>query len=403
MKKLYQKSRGNQALAKGYSFTVVLALILSVLIGNLTSNPIIFAANDIDPYTSDGDLSLMRCFSKGVSEFSAFSDAMIWNDNWKEGLIEPWNDVIFRNQCQTNDIINLVKQQDKIRSQIRNSLMTCKTQKVPALETAYYKISAEIFYSRHIVDSYYAGLVPSVLLEENDFAIMSRDKIYTQMKAKYVNANMFEQDKFDAFFLQTEAKYKDRHKTYIICNKGSWNSVGESWDEFKDFFTEDFGGLKEGYNGVKGQYLELENDVTHTKIVQLFKGNASLSDYASSFVSAKINNQAPMDTINEIGEELVKDLPTTDMSSVSNKELLSFNSFKQSQHDLKSIEIEMQANFDLLYGNNTDSVEIFIDNLDGNKSDTLGLIEILDNSIPVLIDMKKGLNNINSKQCNVLK
>src|SRR3989338_4696742 len=164
---------------------------------------------EIDPQTEDG-LSVGRCISKGGLDFGLFWNSVIYNDDLKEGVIEPWKDILNRNQCQAFDVIGLVKQQDSVRSMVRDSFLTCDTDQLPNLKMAFHKLTAEIYYVRHIVDGGIVMNLPYDLLKHRFFqesAIMDRTKIYNDMRKKYVKEDMLQQDQFDQLFLLLETKY----------------------------------------------------------------------------------------------------------------------------------------------------------------------------------------------------
>src|SRR3990167_7168103 len=128
------------------------SLLVSFLISSFLFSTTTFAEeiSDNDPY-ADGKLSLIKCIQKGGLDFWAFWDSVIYSDNLSEGVIEPWNDVLELNQCHSSDVLMLAKKQDALRKAIRDAFMTCNTQKIPSLKEKFLRITAEIYYVRHVV------------------------------------------------------------------------------------------------------------------------------------------------------------------------------------------------------------------------------------------------------------
>lgn len=388
---------------KFWKKNLVISATVSLLIG---VNPLLAAEpSNIDPYV-DGNLSLMKCIDKGGLDFGVFWDSVIYNDNLKEGIIEPWNDVLKRNQCHSNDVYGLIKQQDKIRKYIRDAFLTCNTQKLPQYKKAFSKLTAEIYYVRHIVDA-------SMFSKAVD---TNRTDLYNKMHEKYVNEDFFTESDFDNFFLQTENKYKNRRSTYIECKKGSWQAVGEKWQEFVKFFTEDAAGLKEAGKsiGVKAMGSDkkvsqnsLADEAKKMKIVELFTTDESFTDYLGSFVQMNINNAKPKESLQEVGDFLSRQQfgsTNTESSSTTTtqRELVAAQSVSDTVFAIDQISLDIKTNFDALYRKSGDeNLELFINGLDGRLSGDAndGLIEILNGTFVPLRDMLKMSIRMLDRQC----
>ncbi len=368
------------------------------------------APSDVDPY-KDGNLSVIKCVAKGGLDFGLFLDASIYNDSLKEGIVEPWYDVLRRNQCHTNDIYGLIKQQDKMRKAIRDSFLTCKTQKLPQLKKAFNKMTAEIYYVRHVINS---GLIISLPFDIVNYPLfkksveIDRSIIYNEMYTKYVNKNSFTPEDFDKFFLQTESKYQDRKAEYINCEKGSWQAVGEKWNEFVEFFSEEGAGLKEAAKSIGAKAAadkgpSLKNEVTGMKIVELFTTDESFTDYLGSFVQMNVNNLEPADSLEEVSSFLSKDSAGGGGGrGVSSGEVAASKTASDRLFELEKTESEMRSHFDTLYRKSGDeSLELILNNLDGrniNKDDD-GLLEIINNSFVPLSEMEKMTDKMVKRQC----
>ncbi len=362
-------------------------------------------SSDIDPY-SEAKLSLARCIEKGNFEFGLFLDALIYNDNLKEGVVEPFNDIIARNQCHASDISGLIKQQDKMRKAIRDAFLTCNTQQLPKLKNAYHRVTAEIYYVRHIVDGSIVVALPFDIINTQDFTDTAtkdssekgRSELYDAMQKQYVKSGMISQDDFDLQFAKLESKYKDRKKTYVNCEKGSWQAVGDKWEEFKKFFTEDKAGLDEAGKSLKANAEKTGKELKSIKTVELFTTDESFTDYLGSFGQMNLNNLDPQQGIAEISEKLSENSPfgSTPTQSGVAETLSSSNRL----YDVNKLKAQMSANFTTLYGNVGDeSIELFLNTLDGRLVPEEGLIEILEQSFGPINQILKGVKTMNDRQC----
>lgn len=373
-------------------------------------------AEEIDPQTEDG-LSVGRCISKGGLDFGLFWDSVIYNDDLKEGIIEPWKDIFNRNQCHAFDVIALVKQQDSIRSSVRDAFLTCDTDQLPNLKSAFHKLTAEIYYVRHIVDGGIVVNLPYDLLKHRFFqesAILDRTKIYNDMKKKYVKEDMLKQDEFDQLFLLLETKYgpgktpgeehdysEDRLHTYIDgCENNSWKAVGEKWEELKKHVTEDAGGAKSFAEGASQSFGRVKEEASSIKIIDVIKGDMSLAAYAKSFATANLNGLDFEEGLSEIVDFASEGFlgPTP-----SQEELLGTIAFSEQLFETQTIQTKMLNNFSVIYGNVSDeTIEAFVNNLDGRLTEDPtddGLIEILHNSYPQISDLEEAAKTMNDRQC----
>lgn len=368
-------------------------ILLSTMILLLLSNATVLAAEgESDPYV-DGKLSMIRCLEKGNYDFIAFLQTAIWNDNLKEGFVEPWKDVLARNQCQTLDISQLIKKQDSIRKAIRDAFLTCNTQKLPHLKLQYNKITAEIYYVRHIVDG---GMVLGLPYDLNTRAfgaatIKDRNELYNEMYGKYAKASFIPQEVFDLFFLELEDKYEDRKKTYQDCDSGSWQLVQEKWNEFIESGAGVGDALESAGKRIKGQAKSLAKEFNEMETVELLKGNKSFDEYVGSFFQVNLNNLGLKEGIAEIGESISKNLPST--GGIDQGYITAAITGSNQTFELNKVKADLKSEFTTLYGNASDeTLELFLNTLDGRKVKELGLIEVLEESykpLNVLLDKTK--------------
>ena len=383
-------------------------LITTIFLGLMiqANVPMAQAVSSIDPYNGE-DLSIARCVSKGGFDFGLFIDSVSYNDSYQEGLIEPLKDVTSRNQCQTNDILNLTKQEDKVRKAIRDAFLTCNTQKIEQLKSAYNKILVETYYVRHIVDG---GLVMSLPYDVStrigaDASVANKNQLFDDMHKQYVKADFFSEDDFSDFYAMLEQKYKDRKESYLNCKTSSWQSVKEKWDEFKEYFVG--GGLDKDLNGTNkslgARFDSLAKEVEGIKTIELLKSELSVSEYFKSYGQININEFQSEQGAGRMSDFFAKSLPSSG-SGTSQKEVMSSISGKSQAYEIDKMESDLGEEFQNLYLTFNDaSVELILNNLDGRNVKEDGLIEIIQLSLPTLKNIKDKSKVANSRQCTNIK
>ena len=265
-----------------------------------------------DANTNSG-LSVAKCFEKGSLEYVLFLNTFIFSDGITEGIVQPWKDVLVRNQCHGMDISGLLNQQDKVSKYIRDAFLTCKTEKLPAYKRAFNEINAEIYYVRHVVDAGVVVSLPYDLLSikvstlkaidgnlENSEFYYPREKLYTDMKEKYATDGYFDDDSFNLLFGKIENKYMDKKEQYVLCEAGSWDVVAEKYQEFKDSFSKmgedfekDIGGAAEKFSESVGGEGGFPIESFNAK---------GFGDFLNAYVQKNVNKQAPMDGLSELRE-----------------------------------------------------------------------------------------------------
>lgn len=387
-------------------------ITIGILSSLLVSNFVAYA----DPTTQDssGNLSVIRCIEQGNIGFGAFLSSMIYNDGLMEGIVEPWKDVLSRNQCQSSDIYTLIKQEDKIRSAIRDAFLTCNNQSIPQLKKAYQKMMVEVYYIRHIVDTELFNRlpVPGQLPLFKDASKVNRDQLYNDMSAKYISANFMSQTDFDLLFLKLEGKYKDRKDKYRDCSTGVWEPVGNKWKEFVKFFTEDAAGLKDAgktigasiTGGKNGNGPSLVNDLKTMKFVEIFTGDAGalsgVGSYVGSFAQLNINNLTPTAALDEAKSFI--DTHLNNGIGLTQGEFLTTSQGASEQYQMEQGISQIKADFDTRYKDAADgSMEQFINALDGTnvgKPDD-GTLEIINDSFSPLNEVLSLSTKIKDRQC----
>ncbi len=390
--------------------SIIIGILLTLLLNSVASN--VSKAESTNVYNEDGNLSVIRCFAKGEIDFGIFLKSLIYNDGFVEGVLEPWNDVLVRNQCHSNDIYSLIKQEDKIRSAIRNAFLTCNNENVPQLRKAYSKLLMEIYYVRHVVKIISKKMLPAAaqtaLLKEA--AMVDRNVLYSDMRDSYVNGSFLNQEDFDQLFLHLENKYAERKNQYIDCEKSSWEGVGVKWQEFMKFFSEG-AGLKEAGKGIAanaaGKGPSIWTELKTIKTVELFTTDESFADYMSSIVQVNVNDLAPKDALDEADKFIEKQLSGGGGGGggggLSQRDYLSTKKNANDTYKFEQDTAKLKAEFDGLYRLASDqSMELFLNSLDGRQVGIAddGLLEIINNSFSPLNDSLKLSKRILDRQCS---
>lgn len=329
----------------------------------------------LDPYVGD-DLSLGRCLYKGNTDFLIFTNSIIINDGFVEGVIEPFNDIFLRNQCQTNDIMSLVRQRDTIRSYIREAFLTCKTERLPYLRSAYHKVNAEIYYVRHVTSKSLAVNLPfsaisTQLLYDEDSLFTPTSILKRDMRARYVKKDIMNGVEFEAFFNRLTIKYEERKKSYATCESTAWDEVQTAWSDFID----SAGGTIPAWNsltrGVGGRAEKIVEAAT----------DMGLKDYFSGIFQVRLNGLSPADGFDEIIEQMATYLPPS--YDLTQADVFSAVRDSGKIYDKLLLKSELSTEFELLYKETGGAtVELFVgelNKLNGSIEQSFGLIEGMEN------------------------
>ncbi|MBD3330146.1 hypothetical protein GF354_01290 [Candidatus Peregrinibacteria bacterium] len=347
---------------------------------------------DVDAYIG-GAVSPYKCIVKGNLDFILFLETLIWSDGFYEGVIEPFVDVINRNQCHALDVLNLIKQRDKIRSYIRKAFLTCKNENIPNLKRGYNELNAEIYYVRHVVDGAVIGGLPFTSLSiYNSAHFYPTEKLYSEMYERFVtDSNEFSEQDFNVLFNKLEAKYSDRKNSYILCEKATWEEVSEKWDEF----IETAGGITPAWenleNGVAGRAEKLWEAATDFTYV----------DYLSAIVQVNLNGQPFLTEFSDILDNLEQSTELSGESyessetyiTATHEQVVSVLEEDSYEYRLNNLEREMSARFEVQYKNTSDSaISTFLEELDTLNTIIIGTFTPMDTVFNCVSFM-------NDKQC----
>lgn len=224
------------------------------------------------------------------------------------------------------------------------------------------------------------------------------------MANRYISSYFFTKDEFDTLFLRLESKYRDKVETYIRCESEDWNAVKEKWDEFIDFFAEGDVLQTQGWQDVGARAASVGEDLVPTRTIDMVKeildGNKMAAlDYTQSIVQVNLNHFRLVKGAGRMGDFLVDALPTFERVP-SQSEVFGMLERAEKQYNLDKMENDLKVEFSTLYFTMSDqSSEILLNTLDGRGVPQTGLIEILDESMPVLYGLKEKASGVHKKQC----
>lgn len=370
-------------------------LIYNLLIVTLLLNASVGSAHaadkDLIPFDDNGNLVVAQCVAKGNLEFAEFLKAMTFSDGILDSAVEPFNDFLYRNQCQGNDVVSLINQRDKVRGFLRDAFLTCNTEKLPQLKTAFNKLSAEIYYVRHVVDGRVvvntpADILTTRMLESPETLFTPSATLEAAMKERYVDSNRIDASEFTNFFAQLENKYKDRKKNYIKCESSSWQEVEKRWNKFID----DVGGTKPAFeNAKKGIGARSE------KLVEALT-DMSLKAYMQGLFTVNFNNLGGQLAVNQLLSDLDKRYtPSSDV--VTQSDLLGAIQGAERQYDVDKMRVQIGTTFEVLYKTVNDSASLTM------VEELSDLDEVLKKSLKPLGQLKSCSDVINSRQCPIKK
>lgn len=397
---------------KRLSKSIVIALIGLFLLANSAQTRLYAADPGPAPYAGDSSLSVARCVTRGNFEFRLFLRSIVFSDGFSESFVEPWKDVLVRNQCHAADVAYLIRQLDRLKKAIRDAYTTCATHRLPSLKEGFNRTVMELYYVRHVVD---AGIVRRLPFEVlggrigQDAAKTNREKLYRDMANRYISAYFFSKDEFDTLFLRLESKYSSKIETYIKCESDDWNAVKQKWDEFKDFFAGGDFLQTQGWKDVGARAEDVWEEVETISEVELVKGIFAADgkaplDYVRSRAQVNLNHFEAVRGVREMGEFLSDALPTFYKDEYrippTHGDVFEMLERAERDYDLDKMENDLKAEFSNLYFTMADqSSEILLNTLDGRGVPQLGLIEILEESIPVLYSLKEKASSVQKKQC----
>ena len=329
-------------------------------------------------YAKSDDMTLGQCV-KGIYELDTFFETVISFHGFFENFVEYWKDIVGRNECHSFDVLMLDKQQDKIKTRIQDAFLKCNNEKIPALEKAYYKLDAEIFYVRRLVSS---SLSQGISLgfssaddEVDETKFTDLNEIYAEMKTLY--PPKFDGDTaFNSFFNSLNIKYSQRKYSYLNCPDNSWTEVSEKFKEF----IENVGGLKTGVEGAK---KNVNKEIERLKRNATMGPPSSFKSILESSFKMKVNDLNAEDGFDEIldrAEELMPGNSTPNLGAV-------FNATSRAREQQAALveRVKLREKYTLLYKNTSDAtIEEFLDSISELESvveETINYIDGTDSCV----------------------
>lgn len=329
-----------------------------------------------------------QCIAKGNLDFILFLKASTLKDGFYESIIEPWEDVLMRNKCQSSDIMSLTNQQDKVRSQIRDAFLTCNTQKIPNLKIAFNKYNMEIYYVRHVVDGKVIASLPYELLstrmlENPNKLIYPKEKLYAEMVDKYVTPNLISKKDFDQFFNLIETKYKDRKNTYISCENDSFDRVSQ---KFKEFINT-IGGITPAWDFANKQIGGAAEKLREAV------ADLSIKSFISGLVQFNFNKLPYKAGFEEISRNINKYIPGVSTNAPTQSTMLQALTSADKTYELAKERTAIATDFEATYKETSDfTVELLANELkDFNKT--------LQDSFPAMDTLLTCSKVMESRQC----
>jgi hypothetical protein len=276
-------------------------------------------------------------------------------------IYQLFDDIIYRNSCQYNDIHTIILNNEGIRAQIRNAYYKCEYERINELSINYVKNDMELYYLRSFVDN---GKTDGLIIE------VPKDKLRTDMLSYYVNnKKMLDEPLFTQYLTEFSEKYKDSINNYNECVDPFIQELIQKLEEF----GETFAGFKDPmFQDLAADFEKLagpeEEDLTPTAS-QSFE--TQLKDFLNSKISVNVNMVPAQKGFEQIGEAFKQQAPTFEEFSQQNEE-------EEATYINNVNTADMLGRYKIRYLEGTDtSIEMF-----SQKLDTL--ISTLKSTYPVM-------------------
>ncbi|MFA6991846.1 MAG: hypothetical protein WC269_01010 [Candidatus Gracilibacteria bacterium] len=200
-------------------------------------------------YAADGgDLNVVACTKAAIEgrfkNYSQFLLDQISFDGLLGDIVDPWQDAIFTNECQAYDLFALTDRRDQIESSIRNSFLACKYKDLEVQKKMYYRITAEIWYVRNVINRFKLFWMPNILksalygryLANSKLDPAKNDALIKEQFMKKFKKRFTDEKELNQLFFDISAKYQDRVPTYIICPDNPLTKVWQKLIEFGQFW-----------------------------------------------------------------------------------------------------------------------------------------------------------------------
>jgi hypothetical protein len=347
--------------------------IKNILIILAFSFSLVFAPVNSAMAAKSFDTLLKSCSISGSA--SAFIDFLSTVLDYQR-IFQIFDDVLFRNSCQYNDIHTIILNNEGIRGQIRNAYYKCEYERINELAANYIKNDMELYYLRYFVDN---GKTDGPIIE------VSKDKVQSEMLSYYVSQKqMLDEPLFTQYFNEFSDKYKDRIKKYNDCVDPFIEELIQKLEEFGETMTvfKDpmFSDLAADFGKLAGPE---EEDLSPTASESF---ETQLSKFLNEKVALNVNMVPAKKGFQQIGEAFQDHAPTFEEFSDAVK-----------QEDEKNIQelntAEMLGEYKIRYLGGSDiSIDRFSQKLEELKKtmqDTYPIMELLKTCLKTTAD-KEG-------------
>lgn len=345
-----------------FGVLISIGIIVQLFVPANINPPLALAASE--------DLTLGKCL-QGDLDLDTFLQSIISQHGLTDSFVEYWKDLLFRNRCQSMDILSLSKQQDKVQKQLQTAFLQCHREKIPALKKAYYKIDAEIYYVRRLVTvgDYIASFSEDLTLNEeeqknqNKIYLNDMAPVYDQMKdiySRYIGSDQ----EFENYYAALTVKYTDRKFNYISCPDNAWQALSDKIHEFLN----NWGGAKEGTEAMKKAVVSEAMRIKRTAIT---RPPFTFGTFVSNTFKMRLNELTPEYGLAEITNRLKQLSPSTsgspNLGDVTAAAGVSGDTYQE-----KYDRAEAEARYKALYFYTTDAAtREFVDTV----NDLLGTIQ----------------------------
>lgn len=224
------------------------------------------------------------------------------NDIWS--WFPEFYDIFMRNECHALDIFAVLDQRDTQFKQITKNLMSCKIDNMDAAIMNYYKLDAEVYYLRHVIDPKWRNALPTSTIntyysfkELPNLGETNKSDLYADMRALFVEKkdwftkeSKMNDAEFARLFSELEGKYLERKYDYLLCPSDVWKDLVEKWGELEAFFTGDLGlenelkAIEQASDEVFGKCMEYVTDASGKKVCSRPSlGQQFLKSYSTEF------------------------------------------------------------------------------------------------------------------------
>ena len=242
------------------------------------------------------DVSLQRCnFSQSSEAYITYLSSLLDY----ERILQFFDDILYRNSCQQDDIYNIIRLSENVRQQLRSAYYSCDYEKIDEKEDTFNRYDMELYFMRNFVD---CGSVIGCLVLE-----VPLDELKGRMKEKFVDKKqMFDARTFDVLFEEFASKYGARLDEYRDCEDPNWRELIDKLEQF----GETMGGFNDPI------FDEVARDFNQTlvtddiDIVTLDSFETQMKEFLAGKIAVNINGVEAEKGVEQLAEEFFKHAPS---------------------------------------------------------------------------------------------